>query len=499
MKNLPIILFIITCFSFSIFSAFAEKTHELSEIQATISRTSLNIQLDRYYQLKKSNKPQAKKLLGKIIKEFPNNAEINKEMGYLLLEEKKPKAALAYFLQAKKINPYDKANQLQIAHIYAQLNRNAKARTLFRRLAVSKNPAIRKEALNELTSLSRPAKNKKSPVNQRTEALKDKGYKLLNQGQPQKALPFFLRAQELEPNSYITAAELGYLYASIGENEKAYEQFKFASHSSDPKLMQESQEMLADTFPSKYKILPDPWFADIYFEPTYISRFNDVIFPLTTRIGRSFGKNNQLELYAKLKATYSAQVNPELAEIYEEDAVILTVGIDYQPFIKIPLHFYGEYGGSYDLRNLNRDRWREDIRGGVYFYKMFMPDIIYSSKLRFMLKPYADTYGEISYYSRYDDDIIGDIKIRPGLRVFQWRNSHIDIYARGRLVQDSKRTYYNNFVEYGPGIALTPYDPIDLVFRAEPTWGNYFGADNPLNKKMNYYQTVILAEFYIRF
>jgi hypothetical protein len=69
--------------------------------------------------------------------------------------------------------------------------------------------------------------------------------------------------------------------------------------------------------------------------------------------------------------------------------------------------------------------------------------------------PFADVYASAGYYSRYKN-VIGYAQLRAGLRAVEVSKTAVDVYARMDMVRDTEKLFYNNIVEFGPGIRLTP-------------------------------------------
>lgn len=500
------------------------------------------IEMSRYYNFKKQGKlTKAEHLLYKILQKFSWGEEAQKEMGYLLLGKGEKQEALQYFLAAEKINPKNEHTKLQIGYLYAELGDNDKAKEVFKQLTRSRNNEIRDKAVRELSfyqakKLTISKKIVKSPVKYKrldqmlndyysqkkkdkyraqrklmqiiklypnnTDVLLERGYFLLEQKRYREALPLFQKVSALQPNNYTVKEQLAYTYEHLKQYKNSFHMFKITSYSPDPKMAQRSRNALINLSSWQSKMLPSPWFAEAYFAPAYYSRFNLSIIPFFLRVGVELGEHQRLKIYVRSKYTYdSRSIGGLLPSIYEDNAAIFSAGVSYRPIIKFPVDFYAEGGRAYDLIDRNRARWRSDFRSGLVGYKNWGATPVYAPQARFVLKPVGDIYGDVSYYTRYDDNIIGQFLLRQGFRIFELCNSSISIYAKGQYFFDTKREYYNNVVEYGGGIAFVPHNHINFVIRIEGERGTYIHVNSPNpnpHPKSNYYNTIITADFYIK-
>lgn len=466
---------------------------------------------------------------------------VQREKGYLLLQKGEKLAALKHFLAAEKINPQNEHTRLQIAYIYAQLGNRKKAKEIFQQLAKSQDNKIKSEAMKNLAFYQpkksvTPKKMMKSPggsvtrldqmlneyysLNRKNRykaqqkllqiirlyprnvtALLERGYFLLGQKNYQAALPVFQKICRLQPDNYIVKKQLGYIYNALKRPIEAYHMFKLASYSSDPEIAQSSRDAMINIASEHSKLFPSPWFAEFYFAPSHQGRYDYSIVPFFLRFGVELGQENRLKIYVRLRSTQDSLSTGGLRpDIYEDNVAIISGGISYRPILKLPIDFYAEGGRAYDWVDRDRSRWRSDFRMGLWGYERWGARPVYAPKPRFVLKPVADGYADISYFSRYDDNIIGQLLFRPGFRIFEMYNSSIKVYAIGEYFFDTRKVYYNNLTECGGGIAFIPHNHINWTIRVERVKGNYIDVDSPEpNPGPNrYYNTIIMSDFYIK-
>lgn len=332
-------------------------------------------------------------------------------------------------------------------------------------------------------------------------AQKELGYLLIAKKEPAAALPHFLAAQKLDPTDYTLAAQIGYIYDGLGEHKKAYKEFVIAAQSSDSKLQENSQQAMINLAGLKTQYLPSPYFADVYFAPYYYQRFNDTIFPLQVRFGMTYGSQQQGELYIKSSTSVdNHSVGGMSPVIYSDNATVLAVGANYRPVASWPVYVYMELGKAYNFIKQDGVTWQNDLRGGINAYDKWGSGAVpnYAATLRSPLKYWGEVYFDGSYYSRFQHDWIGQLRVRNGLNLMQYHNSSIDGYVGAQVLQDSQRLFYNNLFEYGPGLAFTPDNHYNLTLRTEYIRGMYLiNTDNPNSR--DYVNRVVTLETYMRF
>jgi len=308
----------------------------------------------------------------------------------------------------------------------------------------------------------------------------EKGHELLRQKKAKKALPHFREAQKKKPNDAFITLQLGYILDSLNRKKEAYAEFKKLKDSKDFETRKKAQQALLNLSSAHAKLLPEPYFIDVYFSPFFQSRFDNGIFTLNIKGGRTFGKKRKFELYAGNRVVRDTESTGGTApEIFSDNAVIFSLGLRYQPFLAIPAFIYGEAGRGYDLLDRNRDRWRDDFRSGLTLYHSWGAKPTYSGTWRFPFKHIGNVYGDLGVYSRYDRNWIGYFRIREGLRVIEKNKAVLDVFAQGWFVGDSNDDFFNNLVEYGPGIQFVPNHQWNFAVRFTTLKGTYLRVNSP--------------------
>ena len=527
-----IFVLLICCFAISLANENKQKVYQL---------------MTEYYQVKNKDPKRAKALLKEVITLDPTNVQSAKEMAYYALKHEDKKSAQHYFSKAIKLDPSDLTLQLQLGYLLNSSGNYSAAREQFvnvlkktkdikikkqceKAIAVidaqiksqqqSKKPTKKQQPvkkipqeqamLNQFYQLKRKNKSAaqqflyrflaKYPNNAR--AQKEMGYMLLEQGKRKEALPHFLMAFKQEPQDPELAAQIGYIYNGIGNNKAAYPYFQYAYYQGNQQRVITSYAALQNLAAYRFAVFPYPWFGEFYFAPFYMSRFGTTIFPLQARFGWQLNHKHQFDIYIVHRFTRDTRsIGGISPAIFEDNVAITGVGFRFTPIPSIPVVFFLEDGAAYDLIFRNRNRWRNDLRGGLLAYQYWGSLPMYNTEsIIFPLKWYADFYGELIYYSRFDNNVIGLLRFRPGIRILQSHHLTLNIYFNGKLIFDTRREFFNNLIEFGPALAIIPDNRLNLVLRYEFLRGVFIKTNSPSVNPFgpNYIDQRAMAEFFIR-
>jgi len=319
---------------------------------------------------------------------------------------------------------------------------------------------------------------------------------------PVEALEHLVFIEEKDPTDVHNIKQIGYVLESLGRQTEAYIEFEKAfEQASTHEEKEKIYKSLANLYTFRTKVLPSPFFADLYYSPLYENRFENTINTLNARLGVVVESTHEWEVYLGTRFNKDKKsIGGSAPAIYSDNAVIYALGMSVKPVIEIPVKFYIEAGYGHDVTPRNRPPNQKDFRWGANFFQNWGATPVYSDGISFPFKHVGDTQGDMSYYTRYNNNWIGTFRLREGLRVMTYKSASIDLYAKGQFLFDTNKEFYNNLYELGPGIALQPTNLVNFIIRAERIWGRYIkvnsSSPNPYGKK--YHAVSILAEFYIR-
>ncbi|STX51434.1 Uncharacterized enzyme of heme biosynthesis [Legionella busanensis] len=508
--------------------------------------------LNWFYKLKREDTQAAEQILSVLLFLEPRNPLLNQEMGYLKLQLNDTKAAIPFFLVTYQELSSEQI-ALQIAYLYYRLGHKAQARYYFLIAAQAKDTKIRTTALKSLSFLQSPAQMENSnpfkmaeaknpayqPQNKftppqgttnealilldefytlkkrdkklawqaiqkiaqkypnNTLALKEAGFLAIELKQSNDAILYFTRVYNLTHEPEI-AMQLGYLYDQTPNKYQAYQYFKLATLSSNKELELKAQNALTNLAGLQTKVLPPPYFGELFFTPFTQSRFGLTVRPIIARYGLEFNNDLHSRVYFNFRRTDDNKTNiaGDLPQIYEDNVRIMGVGGSINPLKNFPLVAWLEAGQAYDLVYRNRNRWRGDLRGGLMYYNEFGTKPAYYDTFRISPDYYSTLYGDITYFSRYDNNVIGTFITRQGIRILQYHASIINIYMLGRVFQDTRREFFNNLVEYGPGVGFIPSNRFRIEIRFDYINGTYLPAGGSVNPYGKHYTNKMLQLLY---
>lgn len=490
---------------------------------------------NHYYRLKLTQPAEAQKVLNQLAEKLPHDASVHEEAGYFALQHNETPAAINAFLKAYKEKPVAHL-ALQLAYLYTNQKNYTKAAEFFLLASQSAEAHIKQSALKgykyaqqALVSTQHPKQPIKSHemllldhyyelkkhnkiaafqlITQITTqypnnltALKEGGYLAVELKKLQEAIHYFTQAYALTPGAEL-AMQLGYLYNQTDNNYLAYHYFKLATKAQDATLAFKAQNAMTNIAGTQTKVLPKPYFSEVFFSPFSQTRFGLTVRPLVARLGIERNDALQTKVYLLLRQTDDNKSTNlgQAPQIYEDSVRITGVGLQITPFKKVPMVAFVETGAAYDLIYRNRNRWRGDLRGGLMYYQEFGARPAYFTKPTFSTHYYSLAYGDATYFSRYDNNVIGTIKTHQGIRLLQYHSSMINLYVTGRMIEDTNREFFNNIAEIGPGIGFIPSNRFFLEFRYEYIRGVYLPAGGSTNPYSKYYNNgTIQMLFYVK-
>jgi tetratricopeptide (TPR) repeat protein len=340
---------------------------------------------------------------------------------------------------------------------------------------------------------------RQQPTN--VQGLREAGFLAINEGRFADATAYFKQAHQLEAHPP-SAMQLAYLYDQIGNKPEAYKYFQFVAHHTQDKALElRAQNALTNLAGLQTKALPPPYFSEVFFTPFVQSRFGLTVEPFIWRLGVE--QDNQFRtreylFFRRVQDGRSANLG-ELSQIYEDNVQITGMGAQFMPVKRWPIIGFIEAGQAYDLIYRNRDRWRGDLRGGFMYYQERGAPPAYFDQLKIAHGFYSTYYGDATYFSRYNNNVIGLARTHQGVRLLQYKSSMVNLYATGRILADTRREFFNNFAEVGPGIAFIPSNRFNVQLRLEHVNGVYLPAGATPNPYGKYYtNNVAQLLFYAR-
>lgn len=204
---------------------------------------------------------------------------------------------------------------------------------------------------------------------------------------------------------------------------------------------------------------------DVEASAEYDSQFADVLFNADAR--RDLVVYGTIVPYADLIVGYDTRSSavPGLSAIYNEDAVIPSVGVRYPFGVFEYGELFAQAGYSFGLR-------------GQLSYPETRYGFDYARDYGFSFQsayPHGEVAAEIADYSRFSGNVIGDAEAYYDARLTPWLRPIVG----ADLGFDTHREYGNNYVEAYGGF-MVPLSPV-FDFRFVGLAGTYLsrGVDRP--------------------
>src|SRR5262249_52954607 len=146
-----------------------------------------------------------------------------------------------------------------------------------------------------------------------------------------------------------------------------------------------------------------------------------------------------------------------LPAIYNDNSAVVAGGV--QSLIPgIDANVYAEAGNAISLLKVPvTGRSVPDYRAGMNWFHQWgtsMTQMAISNPSSFSL--ISTAYGDASFYSRYDNNVIGYVQLRGGVNMPTGRFLPMQILGAVNFIKDTNRDFYNNVAEAGPAIRIAP-------------------------------------------
>jgi Tfp pilus assembly protein PilF len=365
------------------------------------------------------------------------------------------------FEDALALEPGNAALRREYAYLLLAMNKEQEAVAQLR-LALEANPADA-ESRKQLEAL-RPTS-------------KQLGLRSFEKSYLADALRYLHAAHEEDPSDEEVWLKLAWTYNLLKRDDAAIEWFNRARRSPRPEIASEAGRAYRNLRASNAGLRTTVWTL-----PFFSSRWSSGLIYGQTRTEMRVGRT-PLRPYLSMRFIGDTQGRPNrgpagvLSPGYLSDtAVIFGAGLGAQ---LRRFHIWGEAGEavSYLGREAGR-RTQPDYRGGVSWLKAWG-----ARRTGWFVEQGADAV----YVSRYQDDIFAYLQTRAGYTIAGESGVIFQPLWHWNVTADSKRLWWGNFVESGPGLRLRWNTlPPGMWFRFEFLRGAHLvNAGNP--RRPNYW------------
>lgn len=429
----------------------------------------------------------------------PGNTELHRELGYLLLELRRPQEAVTHFARIVEQDPADLLSATQLGFLW--LKGTAGERTTAKEADPKALAEKGRNLLENLLSndkldpqladrirmaLGKPQELKtrlqEEPAHVITNEAKALGARSLEKGYLKDALRYLSIAHETDPVDFDVMLKLGWTYNMMQKDEEAVRWFDLARRAPDEKTAYEAKRAY-ETLSSTGKRLQ----TTFWIFPLYSSRFQTAF--AYSQVKADFKTKFPLRPYFSMRWIADArsgratrnQFGATTPAYFSEASAILGMGIATP--VKHGWFAWAEAGTA--VSYLNRTdvaRAISDYRGGVNLTRVFGHSL-YAPKNGW----FTESSNDAVFVSRFQNDVVFFTQNRLGWtfgrsldqkEIYPFR---YQLYLAANATSDAKRQYWASMVETGPGIRFRWASlPPSVSIHLQMTRGVYYrNAGNP--------------------
>lgn len=414
----------------------------------------------------------------------PANSGLRRELGYLYLEMKQGADAEREFTRLVELLPDDLLATAQLGLLRLARKDAEGAMPLLEKVLDGPDEELAdrvRTALRMPQTLRRRAEVTRKQVSNEAKTLAERS---LQAGYLKDAIDYLAVAHETDPLDFSVMLKLGWTNNILKDDPAAVRWFRLAARSPDPAIADEAGRAYHNLEPGLARVHTSVW---IY--PMFSTRWHDAFAYGQVKTELRFPR---FGLRPYLSTRFIGDARGGIAgpgtvvpQYLSESAVILGLGLT-----TVPRHgvvAWGEAGMalSYLGRRPGAALMKPDYRGGLAYGKGFG---------RLLNSPkggaFFETNEDAIFVSRFQNDFIFYSQNRAGWTLAPRESLsglQLQLFWNLNLTADSKRQYWANFLESGPGVRLR-FDsmPRSLFFTVSLLRGVYtLNEGNPRGPQFN--------------
>lgn len=385
------------------------------------------------------------------------------------------------FQNAVQLDPQNVTLRRELAFLYLALHREPEAIAEFQAiLAIAPDDKL---TLTQLDALRHPQKNNPAPAApaNRSDIKADPkamGMKSLAAGYLNDAIRYLRIAHEDDPNDAEVMLQLGWAYNAAKNDAEAVKWFDAARQSDNETIAKEANKAWHNLLGINMAQ------TTMWLLPMYSTRWNDNF--IYGQVKRTIPIPHKMPVSFYLSARFIGDVRGQVRmdnlppEYLSENSIVVAVGASTKQWHHVMGWVEAGLSMNYIPGRPDVGIAIPDYRGGLNFAKGF-GSLLGSSHSGY----FYETTGDAIYVSRFDKDWLFYSQHRVG-RTFRIGGETLQAYLNGNYVQDVKREYWANTVEFGPGTKLhLPWMRPGVYLSADLLRGAYTtNVDNP--RRPNY-------------
>ncbi|MBI5744697.1 MAG: tetratricopeptide repeat protein [Elusimicrobia bacterium] len=372
------------------------------------------------------------------------------------------------------------------------------------------------------------------------------GYSAASSGEAGKAYGYFLKAYELDKANTAALKELAYADERSGNLAQAIARFReiIAVNAGDARTrldlayaLQKNGDMSAARLeleaiakdPGEYQAqavkdlaaMQPPakvggtrlartgitHYAEFFASPYHMTRFRDSIASADFRFHVKASKASPLSFFAGARYVQDSRSKGGIApEVYNDNILSYGFGSRLEPGGGLSLTAEAFLANNLIKTSAHPATSEGDFRATLAGYWEFPGRLCGPAGLLAAGKARHDRFytslgGSLGYYSRYRDNVIGQVQAMEGWRLADGEYGRVSLYLRSMVMGDTKADFFNNLAETGPGVEYKPFAKQNLTLRLDYVLGWYYGREgldkNPYGS--DYHDTRLSLNYGVRF
>ena len=367
----------------------------------------------------------------------PDNIELRRELGYLLLRMDQQADAETEFRYLADHAPGDLLAATQLGFLLYARGEHEAAMPLFDRVLAGEDDELanRVRAVLHIEQVLKP-QAAAQPVSIDARVMAERS---INAGYMKDALNYLRVAYEADPANFDTMYKLGWTYNILHQDRDAVRWFDLARRSPDPHTAAEAGRAWRNLHADLKR-----WRTSGWLYPVFSTRWHD--FFSYAQVKTEVRTHWFLEPYVSVRFVGDSRLNAGsvMAPQYlSENAFIVAGGVRTAPWHRLTGWFEAGSSMSYLTGHL-----LPDYRGGISLVRGIGSTLGGESGGWF-----ADTTLDAVFVSRFANDFLVYNQSRAGYTAASAGWS-AQFYWAGNATLDDRRLYWANFLETGPGVRL---------------------------------------------
>ena len=388
----------------------------------------------------------------------PQNGELRRELGYLLLRMERVPEAEQEFRTLTRTAPDDMLAATQLGFLLHARGDDAGAQPLFDRVLAGPDEdlANRVRAVLHLPQVL----SRRPPAAAATIDAKVMAERSIQAGYMRDALKYLQVAHEYDPGDFDAMLKLGWTYNILHEDATAVRWFDLARRSPDPKIAAEGRTAWRNLSAALRRFRTTVW---VY--PIYSTRWRDCFSYAQARTEWRSRAPLQPYLSVRFVGDTRVTVGAVSPQYLSESSFIVAAGLRLAPW-----HGAGAWFEAGSAMGYATGHIVPDYRGGLNYARGFGHPLGAESSGWF-----ADTAVDAVFVSRFGKDLLlyGQSRFGYSAGPAAFR---AQFFWNGNVTVDAQRQGWANFFETGPGVRFRAgWMPPSMYVTTSVLRGRYLG------------------------